>query len=72
MAEVGSSLVQDGEAVGVDVTPVVNRAFFQPPGLGQRLPAIAGAEDHDSARRARKGQEIGFVLGNEHALIRQD
>ena len=65
--EVGAQLVEDGEAVGVEVAPIEQLASVQPIGARQCVPAVAGAEDHDGSGHRRKGQEVGLVLGDEDA-----
>src|SRR3569832_2469273 len=68
MREVGAQLVQDGETVGVDISPVVDGAIVQPTAARQRLPAaIAGPKDHDGLPYLRESQKVGFVLGDEYA-----
>ena len=67
VGEAGAQLGEDGEAVGVDVAPVVDGAVLQPLGAGERLPAVAGAEDHDGLVDAGEGEEVGLVLGDEDA-----
>src|SRR5690606_41900927 len=66
--KVAAQLVEDGESVGVDVTPVVQLASMQPRGARQRLPTVARAEDRDGVRRWREGEEVGLVFGDEDAL----
>src|SRR3569832_1285773 len=68
MREVGAQLVQDGETVGVDISPVVDGAIVQPTAARQRLPAaIAGPKDHEGLPYLRESQKVGFVLGDEYA-----
>jgi hypothetical protein len=51
--EPGTQLVEDGKAVGVDVTPVVQAALLQPGCPCHGFEAIAGAEDHQASRGRR-------------------
>jgi len=61
-------LVEDGEAVGVDVAPVVPLASMQPPGARECFRTVARTEDDDGSRHGREGEEVGLVLGDEDAL----
>ncbi len=63
-----AQLVKDGEAVGVDIAPIVQATLMQPGGACQCLPTVAGAEDNDGPRHPWEGEEVGLVFGDEDKL----
>ena len=68
--KVAAQLVEDGEAMGVNVAPVVHTAFMQPSSARQRLPTVAGAKNDDGSRHLREGEEVGLVLGDYATAVR--
>jgi len=60
--------VQDVEAVGIDVAPVVQRALVQPAHFGQAVEAVAQTEYHQATGHVGKGQAVDLVLRDEHPL----
>ena len=63
-----TQLVQDAEAMGIDVTPVIHRAVLQPMAARQCIPAVTGTKDNDGITNVRERQKVGLVLGDEYAL----
>lgn len=66
--KLATQLVENSEAVGIDVAPVEQLASMQPSGARQRLPTVARAEYDDGARHLKEGEEVGLVLGDEDSL----
>ena len=47
LAEAVAQLIENGEAVGVDIAPIADAALGEPLGLRQRVPSVTGAEHGD-------------------------
>ena len=67
VVETGTQRVADGEAVGVDVAPVVQAALPEQERPAESLEAVTRAEDHHALLHGRKGEKVDLVLGDEHA-----
>jgi hypothetical protein len=66
MTEAVSQLVENGEAVSVDISPVADAALGESPGFCQRIPSVTGAKYDDGTSRRRKRQEVRLILGDEN------
>ncbi len=58
MRQVGAQLIEDGEAVGVEIAPVMDFPLAQPGGFGQGVETVAGAEDDQTAGRRGKARKL--------------
>lgn len=63
-------LIQDSEAVRIDINSVIQRAFAQPIRLRQRFETIPAANNNQTVRACRKRQKIDFNFGDEHPFCR--
>ena len=71
MGQVGSQLVQNGEAVRIEVTPVVHATRLQPRGTGQDFKTIPCAKNDQAVRDRGKRQKIDFIFGDEDMTHRR-
>lgn len=56
----GAQLIKDGEAVSIDVAPVVQLALLEPAVSIQHIETIAGAEQHQTAVHCGKARGSWF------------
>src|SRR5690554_413441 len=66
MAKAPAQLVEDGEAMGVDVAPVIQLAELQPVASLQLLEAVPGTEQDHRASGRGEGEEVDLVFGDEN------
>lgn len=71
VGEVFAELVEDGEAMRVDVAPVVEFAGLEPVDAGEVPEAVACAEDDHRFGDGREGEEVDFVFGDEDGFDRE-
>lgn len=71
VGEVFAELVEDSEAVGVDVAPVAEFAGLEPVDAGEVPEAVACAEDDHRSRDRGEGEEVDFVFGDEDGFDRE-
>ena len=62
--------VQDVEAVGIDVAPVVHRPLVEPTYFGESIEAVPQTENDQAAGDVGESQAVDLVLRDEHAIYR--
>lgn len=58
-------LIEDGKAVGVDVSPIVEFLLMEPIGAGKVAKTVTGPEKNHPFGDIREGQEVDLVFGDE-------
>ncbi|MCY1553819.1 hypothetical protein D9M68_903420 [compost metagenome] len=66
LRQVRAQAVEDGQTVGVDIAPVMQRLLVQPGDFAEAFQRVALTENHQCPFVGGKGQGVGFVLGDEH------
>ena len=66
MGKESPKLVEDGESMGINVSPVMDVPFTQPVNSSEILKTIAGSENYHSVGNLGKGKKVDFVFGDEN------
>ena len=64
----GTQLIEDREAMRVDIAPIEDASLMQPGNPSEHIPAIPGAEHDDGSPARRKRKKVDLVLGDEYPL----
>ena len=64
-------MIENGEAVGVDITPVKHLTTIKPDGSRQHLETVSGAENNQAVRHRWEGQIIDLIFGDKNPRHRR-
>jgi len=62
---------QDGEAMRVEIAPIVQGLVCDPWEGSEQVDGVAASEDGEHVRTMRECKEVDFVFGDDHVAARR-
>ena len=66
-----SKLIENGKAVGIDISQIVHVLLLQPESGSEIFKAVSYPENHHCIGHIRESQKVDLVFGDEHFRYRQ-